>query len=174
MLLLCDSSHIAEHFHMNHQFTQKSQHSAHSTEKESWDSQSHSLAWFRPQSWRWHSRCQEALSDMHWYMGRSDGNPQAKDNWTRHQKIHVLHRQDWLRLLWNNQHASARQKLVFRAGRMIAKQTAPRRRLSDWAPKSCTHMHVFGCAFKFSILATALLQSSQNLEVSTKRARFKK
>lgn len=62
ILLLCDSSHIAEHIHMNHQFTQKSKHPAHSTERESWDSQSHRLAWFRPQSWSCHRGCQEALS----------------------------------------------------------------------------------------------------------------
>lgn len=56
----------------------------------------------------------------------------------------------------------------------LLKSPAPRRRLSNWAPKKCIYMHVFGCALKFSILAIALLQSSQNLEVSTKRVRFKK
>lgn len=54
----------------------------------------------------------------------------------------------------------------------LLNKLAPRRRLSNWAPKSCTYMHVFGCAFKFSILAP--LQISQNLKVSTKRERFKK
>lgn len=33
--------------------------------------------------------------------------------------------------------------------------------------RDCVWIHVFGCAFKFSVLATVLLPSGQNLEVNT-------
>lgn len=35
-------------------------------------------------------------------------------------------------------------------------------------------MHVFGCAFKFSVLAIALLPSGQNLEVNTQKNEVQK
>ena len=117
---------------------------------------------------------------MHWYRGKSDGDSQGKDNWTKQlvkkAPVHACFctgRTNFSCCEAITMHLPGKSWSLKQAERLL-NSPAPRRRLSNWAPKNCVCMHVFGCVFKFSILAIALLPSSQNLEVSTKKVRFKK